>query len=71
VKKILIVGAVLGTSLFLMGVGALLGVVLGSRTLVVSAVAMKPVATLTMASRHLGTPPVRIALRDGSAPTAR
>ena len=43
-KRFLVVGAILGTSLFVVGTGAVLGVVLGTRTLVVSAAAVKPAA---------------------------
>jgi hypothetical protein len=59
VKRFLIVGAVLGTSLFVVGAGAVLGVTLGARTLVVSAAAMKPAAAISMASAgHLKAPAV-------------
>jgi hypothetical protein len=71
VKKILIPATILGTCVFVFGAGAALGVVLGSRTLVASAAAVKPVATLTMATGQLGTPPVQVAMRDGSAPAAQ
>ena len=48
-KRVLIVGAVLGTGLFVVGTGAVLGVTLGSRALVVSAAAVKPAAAFSMA----------------------
>jgi hypothetical protein len=57
VKKVLIVGAVLGVSALAVGAGATLGVVLGTRAIVVSAAAVKPAATLTPLG-YAGVPPV-------------
>ena len=63
-KRILVVGAVLGTSLFVVGAGAVLGVVLGTRTLVVSAAAVKPAAAISIVP---ASAPVVVALRDMAA----
>ena len=48
-KRVLVVGAVLGTGLFVVGTGAVLGVTLGTRALVVSAAAVKPAAAFSIA----------------------
>ena len=49
-EEVLIVGAVLGIGFFVVGATAVLGVVLGTRTLVVTAASVKPAAVLGTAS---------------------
>jgi hypothetical protein len=71
VKKVLILGTVLGTGLFAISLGAALGVVLGSRALVVSAEAVQPIAALHVAPSHLANGPVLVASRDHAAPAAQ
>jgi hypothetical protein len=46
-KRFLIVGAVLGTGLFVVGGAAVLGIVLGTRAAVVSAAAVKPATAIS------------------------
>jgi hypothetical protein len=59
VKKILVVGTLLSTGLFVTGIGAALGVVLGARALVVSADAVKPAAPISIAvASPVSTPAV-------------
>jgi hypothetical protein len=55
-KRFLVVGVVLGTTVFMVGAGALLGVVLGTRALVVSAAAVKPVAIIAPTGHVAGAP---------------
>ena len=63
VKTLLVAATVLGTSLFVVGAGAVLGVTLGTRTLVVSAAAVKPAAAISMAAAgHLGSAPAVVAM---------
>ena len=65
VKRVLVVGVLLGTSLFVVGIGATLGVVLGTRTLVVSAAAVKPAAAISIASTgHPGSAPAVVAMGE-------
>jgi hypothetical protein len=65
VKRFLVVGSVLVTSLFVVGAGAVLGVTLGTRTLVVSAAAVKPAAAIGIASAgHLGSAPAVVAMGE-------
>jgi hypothetical protein len=64
VKRFLVVGVLLGTSLLVVGIGAALGVLLGSRALVVSAEAVQPVAALSAAPSHLGSPPAVVAMGE-------
>jgi hypothetical protein len=64
-KRFLVVGVLLGASLLVAGIGATLGVVLGTRTLVASAAAVKPVATISIASTgHLDSAPAVIAMGE-------
>ena len=60
-KRFLIVGAILGTSLLVAGTGAVLGVVLGTRTLVVTAASMKTAALGIAPTAHLGNPRILVA----------
>jgi hypothetical protein len=67
VKRFLVVAAVLGISLFGIGAGALLGVMLGTRSLVVSAAAMNPTAPVSIASAaYLGSAPLVVAMGDAA-----
>ena len=62
-RRVFVVGVLLGTSLLVAGIGAALGVVLGTHTLVVSAAAVKPVAAISIASAgHLGSAPAVVAM---------
>jgi hypothetical protein len=68
VKRFLIAGAVLGMGLFAVGAGTVLGVVLGTRALVVSAASVKPAAPISIApTARAGSPPVLVAARDTAA----
>jgi hypothetical protein len=70
-KRVLIVGAVLGTGLVVVGTGAVLGVALGTRALVVSAAAVKPVAALSIApTGNAASRPLLVATRDVPGATA-
>jgi hypothetical protein len=53
---------VLGTGLIVAGIGAALGVVLGTRTLVVSAAAVKPAASISIAATSPAGAPVVVAM---------
>ena len=67
-KRFLIVGAFLGAGLFTVGAGTVLGVVLGTRAIVVSAAAVKPAAILSIApTRNVGSLPILVATRDATA----
>ena len=71
-KRVLVVGAVLGTGLFVVGTGAVLGVTLGTRALVVSAAAVKPAATLGIApTGHAASRPLLVAMDDTAAAAGR
>jgi len=61
-KRFLVVGAILGASIFVVGAGAVLGVVLGGRALVVSAAAVKPGAAISIAPTG-NSAPVVVAMR--------
>jgi hypothetical protein len=68
VKQYLIVGALLGAGFFAAGAGAVLGVALGTRALVVSATAVKPAPIVTIAlNGHPGGSPVVMAMGDAAA----
>lgn len=64
-KKVLILGACLGAGLFAVSFTAALGVVLGTRTLVVSADALRqgPASSLS-ANAQTASPEVRVAMRS-------
>jgi hypothetical protein len=65
-KRFLVVGAILGAGLFVVGTTAVLGVVLGTRTLVVSAAAVKPAAAIMIApTGNVAGAPVVVAMRHG------
>jgi hypothetical protein len=65
VKRFLVVGSVLVTSLFVVGAGAVLGVTLGTRTLVVSAASVKPATAISVAAAgHLGSAPAMVAMGE-------
>ncbi len=67
-KRVLIVGAVLGTGAFVVGTGAVLGVMLGTRALVVSAASVKHTAPLTVApAANAGSRAVLVAVRAAAA----
>jgi hypothetical protein len=67
-KRVMIVGAVLGTGLFVVGTGAVLGVALGTRALVVSAAAVKPAAAFSIApTRNAGSGPLLVAMGQTAA----
>jgi len=56
-RNVLIAGAILGITAFMVGAGAMLGVALGTRALVVSAATVKPAAMLAPMG-YVGVPPV-------------
>ena len=67
-KKVLIVGAVLGSAALAVTGAAMLGVLLGTRAVVVSADAVRPAAPLSMAvNGQVITPEVRLAMRNAVA----
>ena len=67
-KRVMIVGAVLGTGLFVVGTGAVLGVALGTRALVVSAAAVKPAPAFSIApTRNAGSRPLLVAMGHTAA----
>jgi len=67
-KRVLVVGAVLGTGLFVVGTGAVLGVTLGSRALVVSAAAVKPAAAFSIApTGNASSRPLLVAMDAAAA----
>ena len=67
-KKVLIVGAILGSTAFAVTGAAMLGVLLGTRAVVVSADAVRPAAPLSTAvNGQVITPEVRLAMRSAVA----
>jgi hypothetical protein len=64
VKRFLVAATVLGTSLCVVGAGAVLGVTLGTRTLVVSAASVKPAAIGIASAGHLGSAPAMVAMGE-------
>jgi hypothetical protein len=67
VKTFLIAGAVLGACLIVVGAGAVLGVALGTRSLVVSAASVKPAAVLSIAPTGYAGSRVLVATRSRGA----
>jgi len=64
-KTILIAGTVLGTVVFAVTGAALLGVMLGTRALVISSDAVRPAAPLSLAVEgQVISPEVRLAMRN-------
>jgi hypothetical protein len=66
VKRILVVGAFLATSLLVVGASAAFGIVLGTRAIVVSATAVNPAAPIASApTGHAGSGAVLVAMQHG------
>lgn len=63
-KKFLVAGTILGSCIFVVGTTAVLGVVLGTRTLVVSAAAVKPAAVSIAPTGHIAGVPVVVAMGE-------